>query len=93
MEWEFICAQGGEDLTSDVNFLDLTRWGEQLGLETVQLSTQGEFIRKWANPLSAGQQLADRYISDESGMGEALKVLHQRKASIERTGHGRQKKG
>ncbi len=70
---------GRQDLTSDVNFPDLTRWGEQLGLETVQLSTQGEFIRKWANPLSAGQQLADRYISDESGMGEAFKVLHQRK--------------
>jgi SAM-dependent MidA family methyltransferase len=70
---------GRQDLTSDVNFLDLTRWGGQLGLETVQLSSQSEFIRKWANPLSAGQRLADQYISEESGMGEAFKVLHQRK--------------
>jgi SAM-dependent MidA family methyltransferase len=69
---------GRQDLTSDVNFVDLTRWGEQFGLETVQLSTQGEFIRKWANPLSAKQKLADEYIAGESGMGEAFKVLHQR---------------
>jgi SAM-dependent MidA family methyltransferase len=70
---------GRQDLTSDVNFLDLTRWGEQLGLETVQLNTQGEFIRKWAKPLSAGLQVAEQYISEESGMGEAFKILHQRK--------------
>jgi SAM-dependent MidA family methyltransferase len=70
---------GRQDLTSDVNFVDLKEWGEQLGLDTVQLVTQAEFIRKWANPGTKEQQLADQYIADESGAGEAFKVLHQRK--------------
>ena len=70
---------GRQDLTSDVNFVDLREWGQQLGLDTVQLVTQAEFIRNWANPGTKEQQLADQYIADESGAGEAFKVLHQRK--------------
>jgi SAM-dependent MidA family methyltransferase len=70
---------GRQDLTSDVNFVDLKNWGEQLGLETVQLVTQAEFIRQWANPGTKEQKLADQYIADESGAGEAFKVLHQRR--------------
>lgn len=72
---------GRQDLTADVNFVDLQEWGEQLGLETVQRVTQTDFIRKWDRQRSRTQQIADRYISDESGMGNAFKVLHQRKAS------------
>jgi SAM-dependent MidA family methyltransferase len=70
---------GRQDLTSDVNFFDLKEWGEHLGLKTVQLATQADFIRRWANPTSKSQSWADQYITDESGMGEAFKVLHQRK--------------
>lgn len=70
---------GRQDLTADVNFLDLKEWGEELGLETVQLGTQADFIRRWGRPRSRNQKLADQYIADESGMGEAFKVLHQRK--------------
>jgi SAM-dependent MidA family methyltransferase len=70
---------GRQDLTADVNFVDLTNWGAQLGLDTVQLVTQAEFIRQWANPRTKEQSLADQYIADESGAGEAFKVLHQRK--------------
>jgi SAM-dependent MidA family methyltransferase len=70
---------GQQDLTSDVNFVDLKAWGEQLGLQTIQLITQADFIRRWANPRSTSQKLADQYIADESVMGEAFKVLHQRK--------------
>jgi SAM-dependent MidA family methyltransferase len=70
---------GRQDLTSDVNFIDLKEWGEQLGLDTIQLVTQAEFIRQWANPGTKEQKLADQYIADESGAGEAFKVLHQRK--------------
>jgi SAM-dependent MidA family methyltransferase len=71
---------GRQDLTSDVNFVDLKEWGEQLGFETVQLVTQADFIRSYAGPRSINQRLADQYIADKSGMGEAFKVLHQRKA-------------
>jgi len=70
---------GHQDLTSDVNFIDLKEWGEQLELETVEFITQAEFIRKWAKPRSTNQRLADEFIADESGMGQAFKVLHQRR--------------
>ena len=70
---------GRQDLTSDVNFDDLTEWGEELGLKTVQLATQADFIRRWVKPLPAKEKLADQYIADQSGMGEAFKILHQRK--------------
>ncbi|HEV3066105.1 MAG TPA: SAM-dependent methyltransferase, partial [Chthoniobacterales bacterium] len=70
---------GRQDLTADVNFVDLQEWGEQLGLKTIQCFTQADFIREWDRERSKNQKTADRYISDESGMGEAFKVLHQRK--------------
>jgi SAM-dependent MidA family methyltransferase len=72
---------GLQDLTADVNFVDLQEWGHQTGLETVHLVTQADFIRKWSKPRAASQQLADQYVADESGMGNAFKVLHQRRRS------------
>jgi SAM-dependent MidA family methyltransferase len=75
---------GRQDLTSDVNFVDLKKWGEELGLDTMQLATQADFIRQWANPKTKEQKLADQYIADESGAGEAFKVLHQRKEGFRR---------
>ena len=73
---------GRQDLTADVNFLDLQDWGNQLELETVQLMTQADFIRRWAKPRSTSQRLADQYVADESGMGIAYKVLHQRRQAF-----------
>ncbi|MBV8141345.1 MAG: SAM-dependent methyltransferase [Verrucomicrobia bacterium] len=70
---------GHQDLTADVNFVDLQDWGEQLGFETVQLVSQADFIRQWAKPRSARRRLADRYVVENSGMGDAFKVLQQRK--------------
>jgi SAM-dependent MidA family methyltransferase len=79
---EIYLRPGRQDLTSDVNFIDLKEWGEQLNLVTVQLVTQADFIRQWAKPRSTSQKPADQYAGDEIfGMGEAFKVLHQRKAS------------
>jgi SAM-dependent MidA family methyltransferase len=76
---EIYLRPGRQDLTSDVNFVDLQEWGEQIGLETVQLVTQTDFVRQWAGERSKRQRLADHFIADQSGMGEAFKVLHQRK--------------
>jgi SAM-dependent MidA family methyltransferase len=70
---------GRQDITADVNFIDLKTWGEELGLNTVQSVTQSEFIRSWAAPRSGSRGLANQFMVDESGMGEAFKVLHQRK--------------
>jgi SAM-dependent MidA family methyltransferase len=68
---------GRQDLTADVNFVDVQRWGKQCGLETVQLVTQAEFIRRWTDQKSRRRILADRFVADPHGMGSAFKVLHQ----------------
>jgi SAM-dependent MidA family methyltransferase len=72
---------GHQDLTADVNFLDLRNWGEALGLITVDFVDQAEFIRRWDHPRRKWHNPADTYLSDESAMGSAIKVLHQRKTS------------
>ncbi len=54
---------GKQDLTFDVSFPDLIRWGEELGLETIDLLTQANFLGT----------------DDHDGAGGAFKVLHQRK--------------
>ncbi|NNC89695.1 MAG: hypothetical protein HKN82_14665 [Akkermansiaceae bacterium] len=66
---------GRQDLTADVNFSDLAAWGDGLGLETVSLCSQGEFLRRHASP-KAG---VEAYLADPRGPGEAFRVLHQRK--------------
>jgi len=58
---------GKQDLTFDVCFPDLIRWGEQIGLTTESLITQAEFL---------GTQ-------DTEGAGGAFKVLHQSMDQIE----------
>jgi SAM-dependent MidA family methyltransferase len=76
---EVYLRPGRQDLTSDVNFTDLQDWGEQLKLETIQLVTQADFIRQWEKSRTTNQQPSGRYLADVSGIGEAFKVLHQRK--------------
>lgn len=53
---------GKQDLTFDLHFPDLIRWGEQIGLKKISLTTQAEFL--------GGNDLV--------GAGGAFKVLHQR---------------
>lgn len=54
---------GKQDLTFDVSFSDLIRWGEALGLQTLGLTTQADFLGT----------------GDKDGAGGAFKVLHERK--------------
>jgi SAM-dependent MidA family methyltransferase len=72
---------GRQDLTADVNFMDLRNWGESLGLVTVDLVNQTEFIRHWCRPGPKHGGAAGEYLSDENAMGSAIKVLHQRKTA------------
>jgi SAM-dependent MidA family methyltransferase len=76
---EIYLRAGHQDLTADVNFLDLRAWGEELGLTTADLVDQTEFIRRWRPPGSTKRSKADDYLSDGKAMGNAIKVLHQRK--------------
>ena len=50
---------GRQDLTADVNFVDLQEWGEELGLKTIQSVTQADFIREWDRGRSKSQQTAE----------------------------------
>jgi SAM-dependent MidA family methyltransferase len=52
---------GKQDLTFDVSFPDLIRWGEEIGLEEISLVTQAEFLGS----------------DDHEEAGGAFKVLHQ----------------
>lgn len=65
-------SPGVRDLTADVNFDDLRRWGEDLGIQTLGFHTQREFLLPHARPTDA-----DRFLTDPEGAGSAFKVLHQ----------------
>ena len=70
---------GYQDLTADVNFLDLQAWGDSVALKTVDYLTQREFVDRW-NPSAIEQAgTAAEFILKENGAGTAFKVLHQRK--------------
>ncbi|MDF1823101.1 MAG: SAM-dependent methyltransferase [Verrucomicrobiales bacterium] len=61
---------GKQDLTVDVNFGDLISWGEDFDLESVREESQAEFLHRFGEG-------ADEMAS--SGVGEAFRVLHQRR--------------
>lgn len=70
---------GRQDLTADVNFTDLVRWGEELGLATVRLEKQSDFLLRLV-PALAIRARFDRRISfllDAWGAGSAYRVLEQ----------------
>lgn len=60
---------GSQDLTLDVNFTDLLRWGESLGLRTVSFDTQADFLTRFGQ---GDDEMA------QSAAGSAFRVLHQR---------------
>jgi SAM-dependent MidA family methyltransferase len=78
---EVYLRPGHQDLTADVNFLDLRNWGEALGLATVEFVNQAEFIRRWGGSerKRSRSNAANDYLSGKEAMGSAIKVLHQRK--------------
>ncbi len=67
---------GHQDLTADVNFTDLIRWGEALGLETSPVLTQRDFVLNW-NPSVDLRDAATAQLLNSEGAGEAFKVLEQ----------------
>jgi SAM-dependent MidA family methyltransferase len=61
---------GLQDLTADVCFNDVRRWGEALGWRTRSLERQGDWLRRWH---------ADAHgtLADPQGAGGAFWVLEQ----------------
>jgi SAM-dependent MidA family methyltransferase len=70
---------GYQDLTADVNFIDLQAWGESLALKTVDYLTQREFVARWNPSALKRADAAGLFTLDEQGAGTAFKVLHQRR--------------
>ena len=68
---ELYAATGRSDITVDVNFDDLARWGEAVGLVTETCITQAEFVR----PVVPDDQLC----RDPGGAGDAFRCLVQRR--------------
>jgi SAM-dependent MidA family methyltransferase len=70
---------GQQDLTADVNFEDLRRWGRILGFSEACYLTQRDFIEKWCPEVLRMNNPATQFLLDPLGAGAAFKVLHQRK--------------
>lgn len=71
---------GRQDLTADVNFSDLQRWGTELGFGTCAFDTQTDFLarylpRKWIARADVDPVLS--FLMNRDGAGSAFKVLEQ----------------
>lgn len=67
---------GRQDLTADVCFDDLQRWGGELGLRTVACDSQAAFFSRHVNGADNSRIL--QHLMDEDGAGGAFQVLEQR---------------
>ena len=79
---------GEQDITADVNFSELIRVGDALGLTTVEYTTQGQFLVDWGileifktydKPRNQGDRLAAKTLFMPEFMGRKFKVLLQSK--------------
>ena len=70
---------GRQDITSDVNFSDVRRWGAEQGWKDLGLETQAEFLDRHIPGLRsrAGQDAAAAFVADPDGAGVAFKALVQ----------------
>lgn len=74
---------GRQDITADVDFGDLRRWGEAMGLRTEWSGSQGDFIRAWAATPTC--DIVAARLADPSGAGGAFRVLDQRREVVRST--------
>lgn len=75
---------GRQDLTADVCFADLVRWGESFGFQTLIHQAQAEFLRDFAPDACATRSTTDRaaaFLLEPGGAGDAFRVLGQRKGT------------
>ena len=79
---------GEQDITADVNFSELIRVGDTLGLPAVEYATQGQFLVDWGileifktydKPRNQGDRLAAKTLFMPEFMGRKFKVLLQSK--------------
>ncbi|MDX6766546.1 MAG: SAM-dependent methyltransferase [Candidatus Methylacidiphilales bacterium] len=75
---EMLRRKGRQDLTADVNFSDLARWGAALGWVTTDLRPQADWLQRWV-PGQGGR------LADPVDAGGAFLVLEQRPAASAQT--------
>ena len=66
---------GRQDITADVNFSDLIRWGEESGMKTVSNTTQRAFLMAWL-PKKKRKITSDRF-THPGDAGDAFRILEQ----------------
>ncbi len=69
---------GQQDLTCDVNFTDLVRWGDRLGWTTKALVTQREFLERFVGLENEAEAPSLSFIAREGGAGTYFRVLWQK---------------
>lgn len=85
---------GEQDITAHVDFSNLIKAGESLGLKTVKYDTQGQFLIDWgildmmtreldretdSGSLGAGKNIGIKNLFLPSSMGHSFKILLQKK--------------
>ncbi len=72
---------GRMDLTADVNFTDLERWGDALGWRRRAYDIQRDFMIRWMHPSRRrSTHPALRFLLDPDGAGSGFKVLWQERS-------------
>lgn len=68
---------GKRDITCDVNFSDIRRWGEQLGLRTKPSVTQSDFLQSHLDNIEArsAKDTALAFLCNPMGAGGAFRAL------------------
>jgi len=71
---------GRQDITADVNFTDVIRWGEACGWESSRLETQRDFLRRHLRGFEPrlARDPALRFLAAAEGAGGAFRALVQR---------------
>lgn len=72
---------GLQDLTCDVNFTDLERWGELLGWSNEELMTQRAFLERFVGLEHEAENPALSFIARDGGAGTHFQVLWQKAGS------------
>ena len=89
---DFYARVGEQDITADVNFSELMRVGDLLGLATVKYTTQGQFLVDWGileifktydKPEDQRDRLAAKTLFMPEFMGRKFKTLLQTKGFSE----------
>jgi len=74
---EIYARFGRQDITADINFSNLIKWGEESGWKMVSLNSQREFLMAWLTR-EKGEKLSSRFTTPGEA-GDAFRLLEQKR--------------